>query len=115
MKNEAASNAVAGVITFILAIVFLVWLSGTDGCAALEADLNESFTEENSSGFNKDAIESAEDHVKQFRIAERYYEHSDAEFEARMAASYYLDAGDAVNYSRWKDMERSVKAYRKKR
>lgn len=110
-EATTAETTIGSIVVFVFAVIFLVWLSGTDGCAALEADLNEAFADENSSGFDKYDIERAEDCVRKYHIAGRSGYHDDAEGEARRAASYYLDAGDEANYRKWKKLETTVKEY----
>jgi len=103
-------------IGLVLVIVIVVLLASTDfGCDEPgwfepdEAMAERIFGKEKAE--NAYDIERAEDHVAKFEIAKDVYEHEDARFEAHMAASCYLDAHDLVNYSKWKDIERSVEAY----
>lgn len=102
MKKET-SDVVVGLI--VLCVCVVVVACYFDSCA-------ETITgRELDSDFDQYYIERAEDCVKKYHIAGRSGYHNDAEDEARMAANYYLDAGDEANYRKWKRLEEIVEEY----
>lgn len=110
MKKET-SDGVSGLIAFCVVVALFVWFV-PDGCSEpgwFEPD--ETMAERIFGKENAYDIEKAEDCVKKYYIAGRSGYHDDAEDEARMAASYYLDAGDEANYRKWKELEKIVEEY----
>ena len=96
MENDSkpsTNNNVKAIIggLFLVGLIWFFWGGGLENQAAKEMQQIEN--------------QVAEDAVKQYEIAKRNGNATDAYVHAGLVAAAYLQAKDEVNYKKWKDIE----------